>query len=138
MPGMAREVPAQQFAQAKKQPRNGRQTPPPCHRRMKCNYVRMTMFMAVLTVEFSLHGNDNLKAKRRIANSLKQKVRNKFNVSIAEVGSEDDMGRLALVIASVSNDARHLESRLTKCLSMMEAVCPEEMVFSDMECIGVD
>ena len=32
----------------------------------------MTMFMAVLTVEFSLHGNDNLKAKRRVANSLKQ------------------------------------------------------------------
>ena len=34
----------------------------------------MTMFMAVLTVEFSLDGNDNLKAKRRVANSLKQKT----------------------------------------------------------------
>ena len=35
----------------------------------------MPMFMAVLTVEFSLDGNDNLKAKRRVANSLKQKTR---------------------------------------------------------------
>ena len=45
------------------------------------------MFMAVLTVEFSLHGNDNLKAKRRVANSLKQKTRNRFNVAIAEAGT---------------------------------------------------
>ena len=50
----------------------------------------------------------------------------------------DDMGRLSLVIASVSNDARHLESRLTKCLSMMEAVCHEEMVYSDIEYIGAE
>ena len=40
----------------------------------------MPMFVAVLTVEFALDGNDNLKAKRRVANSLKQKVRNRFNV----------------------------------------------------------
>lgn len=96
------------------------------------------MVIGVLRVEYRLHGNESLKDKRRVANSLKQKVRNKFNVSIAEVGSEDDMGRLALVVASVSNDARHLESRLTKCLSMMEAVCHEEMVYSDMEYLGID
>lgn len=96
------------------------------------------MVLGLLRVEYRLHGNTSLKDKRRVANSLKQKVRNKFNVSIAEVGSEDDMGRLALSIASVSNDARHLESRLTKCLAMMEAVCPEEMVFSDIEYLGVE
>ena len=96
------------------------------------------MVLGLLKVEYRLHGNESLKDKRRVANSLKQKVRNKFNVSNAEVGSEDDMGRLALVIASVSNDARHLESRLTKCLSMMEAVCHEEMVYSDIEYIGAE
>lgn len=96
------------------------------------------MVFGLLRVEFRLHGNESLKDKRRVANSLKQKVRNKFNVSIAEAGSEDDMGRLALAVVSVSNDGRHLESRLTKCLSMMEAVCHEEMVYSDMEFIGID
>ena len=34
------------------------------------------MVIAVLTVEYHLHGNDSLKGKRRVANSLKQKVRN--------------------------------------------------------------
>ncbi len=96
------------------------------------------MVIGVLSVEYRLHGNDSLKGKRRVANSLKQKVRNQFNVSIAEVGSEDSLSRLSLRIVSVSNSERHLQSRLTKCLSMMEAVCHEEMVYSDMEFFGAE
>lgn len=89
--------------------------------------------IAVLTVEYRLHGNDSLKGKRRVANSLKQKVRNTFNVAIAEVGSEDSLGRLRLSVVSVSNSERHLRERMDKCLLMMEAVCPEEMVDSNLD-----
>ncbi|MDL2315739.1 DUF503 domain-containing protein [Desulfovibrio sp. OttesenSCG-928-A18] len=94
------------------------------------------MFIGILGVEFRLHGNESLKDKRRVASSIKQKARNKFNVSVAEVGSENDMGRLSLALVSVSNDKRHLESRLGKCLSMLEAVCPEEMVYSEISIEG--
>lgn len=94
------------------------------------------MYIGILGVEYRLHGNESLKDKRRVANSVKQKVRNKFNVSIAEVGSEDDMSRLSLALVSVSNNKRHLESRLQKCLSMLEAVCPEEMVYSEISIQG--
>ncbi len=80
------------------------------------------MIIGVLTVEFELHGNDSLKGKRRIANSLKTKVRN-----------QDSLTRLSLAVVSVSNSERHLQSRLDKCLAMMEAVCPEEMTYSDIE-----
>ena len=98
----------------------------------------MTMFMAVLTVEFSLDGNDNLKAKRRVANSLKQKTRNKFNVAIAEAGTEDSLSRLRLAVVSISNSEQHLRSRMDKCALMMEAVCPEEMVESQVEIYAAD
>lgn len=50
------------------------------------------MIIGVLTVEYALYGNDSLKGKRRVANSLKQKVRNTFNVAIAEAGTEDSLG----------------------------------------------
>ncbi len=93
----------------------------------------MNMLMAVLTVEYALHGNDSLKGKRRIANSLKQKVRNKFNVAIAEAGTADSLCRLRLAVVSVSNAEAHLQSRMDKCLAMMEAVCPEEMIYSELE-----
>ncbi|MDR2161366.1 MAG: DUF503 domain-containing protein [Desulfovibrio sp.] len=96
------------------------------------------MFTGILGVEFHLHGNESLKGKRRVANSLKQKVRGRFNVAVAEVESEDDMSRLCLAVVSVSNDRRHLESRLNKCLSMMEAVCAEEMVYSEISIQGAD
>lgn len=55
----------------------------------------MPMIIGVLTVEYTLHGNDSLKGKRRVANSLKQKVRNTFNVAIAEAGTEDSLGAAA-------------------------------------------
>ena len=106
--------------------------------RQKSRIIPMPMFMAVLTVEFSLDGNDNLKAKRRVANSLKQKTRNKFNVAIAEAGPEDSLTRLRLAVASISNSETHLRSRMDKCALMMEAVCPEEMVDSQVEIYAAD
>ncbi len=96
------------------------------------------MFIGMLTVEYYLHGNDSLKGKRRVANSLKQKVRNTFNVSIAEDGTEDSLARLRLAVLSLSNSRQHLQSRLDKCLAMMEAVCPEEMTYSDIEFLSMD
>ena len=91
------------------------------------------MVIGVLTVEYALHGNDSLKGKRRVANSLKQKVRNTFNVAIAEAGTEESLTRLRLQVVSVSNSERHMQSRMDKCLLMMEAVCAEEMTYSNLE-----
>ncbi len=96
------------------------------------------MIIAALTVEYRLHGNDSLKGKRRVANSLKQKVRNTFNVAVAEYGTEESLDRLRLMVISLSNSERHLQSRMDKCLAMMEAVCPEEMVYSDLEFTAAD
>ncbi len=94
------------------------------------------MFIGILRVEFTLHGNESLKDKRRVASSLKQKVRNKFNMAVAEVGNEDNMGLLSLALVSVSNNQRHLQGRMDKCLNMVEAACPEELTWSDIEIIA--
>jgi len=93
----------------------------------------MPALFGVLTVEFSLEGNDNLKAKRKVANSLKQKVRNKFNCAVAEMGTEDCLTRLRLMVVSLSNSEQHLRTRLDNCCNMMEATCPEKMVESGVE-----
>ena len=91
------------------------------------------MHIAVLTVEFALHGNDSLKGKRRVANSIKQKVRNQFNAAVAEAGTHESLTRLRLAVVSLSNEERHLRSRMDKCLLMMEAACPEEMAHSNLD-----
>lgn len=91
------------------------------------------MFLGVLRVEFSLEDNDNLKAKRRVANSVKQKTRNAFNVAIAEDGTENSLTRLRLCVISVSNNESHLRGRMDKCALMMETVCHEPMVDSEVQ-----
>ena len=98
----------------------------------------MAIFIGILKVEFQLHGNESLKDKRRVALSLKQKIRNKFNVSVAETGSEDSFERLALSIASVCNEKKHLESRLAKCLNMVQAACDEELIYDDIEIMAIE
>ncbi|MBR4742351.1 MAG: DUF503 domain-containing protein [Desulfovibrio sp.] len=93
----------------------------------------MATLFAVLTVEFSLDGNDNLKGKRRVANSLKQKLRNRFNVAVAEVDTEDCLTRLRLKVVSLSNSEQHLRTRMDNCCRMLEAVCSERMTMSEVD-----
>lgn len=90
-------------------------------------------FVALLTVEYALHGKDSLKGKRRVADSLKQKLRNQFNVSVAETSTADSLTRLRLAAASVSNEEFRLQSRMNKRQAVMEAVCAEEIIYSDVE-----
>ncbi len=96
------------------------------------------MIIAVLTVEYVLHGNDSLKGKRRVANSLKQKVRNTFNVAVAEYGTEESLTHLRLMVISLSNSQQHLQSRMDKCLAMLEAISSEEMVDSELVFLNAD
>jgi uncharacterized protein YlxP (DUF503 family) len=98
----------------------------------------MAIHLGVLRVGFRLHGNESLKDKRRVALSLKRKLRNKFNVSVAETESEESMDYLALSIVSVSNSRRHVESRMSKCLNMAQAACDEELIYDDIEIITAD
>ena len=91
------------------------------------------MVIAVLTVEYHLHGNDSLKGKRRVAQSLKQKLRNKFNVAAAEVAMQESWDTLVLAAVTVSNDADHVRGLLQKAVNMVEAAALAELVYDDIE-----
>ncbi|MDY7000262.1 MAG: DUF503 domain-containing protein [Thermodesulfobacteriota bacterium] len=95
------------------------------------------MIIGVLTLTFRLHGNHSLKGKRQTANSLKQKLRNKFNVAVSEIEAMDDPKRLVLALATVANETRKVESRLSKALALAEAATAEEMIDSRMEIFSV-
>lgn len=91
--------------------------------------------IGVLMLEFTLHGNDSLKGKRRVALSLKQKLRNRFNVAVAEVEAMDSLSRLVLSAVAVGNSKVHVESRLAKATAMIEDISPEELTDSHIETI---
>lgn len=91
------------------------------------------MVVGVLTLQFALHGNDSLKGKRRVAQSLKQKLRNKFNVAAAEVAMQESWDTLVLAAVTVSSDADYVRGQLQKAVNMVEAAALAELVYDDIE-----
>ncbi|WP_027625023.1 DUF503 domain-containing protein [Clostridium lundense] len=62
----------------------------------------------------------SLKEKRMIVQSITTKVRNKFNVSIAEIEDQDIHQSIVLGIAYVSNDTRHVNTVVQNVLNYIE------------------
>jgi uncharacterized protein YlxP (DUF503 family) len=91
------------------------------------------MVVGVLTLQFALHGNDSLKGKRRVAQSLKRKLRNKFNVAAAETAMQDSWDTLVLAAVTVSADAAYARGLLQKALNMVVATAEAELVDDDIE-----
>lgn len=58
-------------------------------------------------LRFRLHGNDSLKGKRQVAQSLSARLRQRFNCSVAEVDAVDQHQTLVLGVAYVSNSPGH-------------------------------
>jgi len=72
-----------------------------------------------LTLELFLPDNHSLKGKRLVLNHLKDQVRNRFNVSVAEVGNNDLWQRCQLGVAVVSNERVFADQVLSKVVSLV-------------------
>ncbi|MFZ5518460.1 MAG: DUF503 domain-containing protein [Candidatus Zhuqueibacterota bacterium] len=78
------------------------------------------MFVGICQIELFIPESESLKAKRFVLKSLKTKIQNKFNVSIAEVENNDKWQRSTLGVATVSNDKKIVDSTLNKIISFIE------------------
>ena len=70
--------------------------------------------VGVLTLLLQVHGSQSLKEKRQVVRSLKERLRSRFNISIAEVGGQDSWQRAEVGVAVVALDARRAEDLLRK------------------------
>jgi hypothetical protein len=71
--------------------------------------------VGVRTWELHLAGCQSLKDKRRVVRSLKDRLHDRFNVSVAEVDHQDAWQRAALAASVVSTERRHAEEVLGSC-----------------------
>lgn len=78
--------------------------------------------MLIGTIRFYLEipSSFSLKDKRRILSSLKAKLKNKFNISVAEIGEKDMWNRGELAVAVVSDDSAFCNEQLGKIISFIE------------------
>jgi len=71
-------------------------------------------------VQLHLPESGSLKSKRQVLNSLKERLRGRFNLSVAEVDGADLWQRSVLAMAVVSTETRHAEAVLTKAVRFIE------------------
>ncbi len=77
------------------------------------------MIVGVLTVELAIFDARSLKDKRRVLAGLKQRLRNRFNVSVAEVAYLDAPKRSRLAVSIVSRESRVVHSQLDKVVDLV-------------------
>ena len=77
------------------------------------------MVIGALTLKLAIFEATSLKDKRRVISSLKERISNRFNASVAEVGLLDQRQQAELGVAIVANDGRFVESCLDKVVDFV-------------------
>lgn len=78
------------------------------------------MTVGVLRLTIYLPENHSLKGKRSVLRTIKARVRNKFNVSIAEAGDHDMWQRAMLGISQVGTDEPFVDAALREVVRAID------------------
>ncbi len=90
------------------------------------------MIIGACRVSLHLPENQSLKGKRQVLKSMIERVKGRFNVSIAEIEGNDLWQVATLGVVCVSNDTQHINETLSKVVHFIEtARC--EAVLTDYE-----
>ncbi len=77
------------------------------------------MIVGSLRVRLLIRNSRSLKDKRRVVLSIKDRLRNAFNASIAEIDEHDHRQLAVLGIAMVANDSREVTSALDRMVEVL-------------------
>ncbi len=91
------------------------------------------MIVAAAVVELHVHGSQSLKQKRGVVRSIVQRVRNRFNVSIAEIGGQGTWQVAVLGVVMTGSDRTKVRSQLQRALVFLEELHLAEVTGSDFE-----
>ena len=86
-------------------------------------------------ITLRLHDCRSLKAKRKVVKSMINRLRNNFNASVSEVGSNDVYQKAEIGFSLVGNDAGLVNSKIDKLFNLAEDMGLAEIVDTEMEII---
>ena len=87
-------------------------------------------FISLLTIELMIPWAHSLKDKRSAVRGLKDRLRSRFNASVAEVAYQDKWQRAIIAVCMVGSDKRLLESDMTKVRQLCEEA--QDLQIADM------
>jgi uncharacterized protein YlxP (DUF503 family) len=91
------------------------------------------MHIGVCKIRLRIPDSQSLKAKRRVIKSLVDRLKNRFNIAVAEVEALDAHQFAVLATVSVSNDVAHLNKLISHVITFVEKNVDAELVDYETE-----
>jgi len=91
------------------------------------------LHIGILQFSMTIGWSRSLKDKRSVIKGLKDRLRNKYNVSVAEIDNQDDIRLATLGVVMAGSDSRYLNGALDRILNLLEGHPDGELVEHQIE-----
>ena len=91
------------------------------------------MVVGVGIIDIYIFDSRSLKRKRGVLRSILKRTQNQFNISIAEVGDNDNWKRGRIGFSVVGNDTGYVNSKMDKILKFIDNLSLAEILNSKAE-----
>ena len=95
------------------------------------------MIVGAAIVEIRIHGSRSLKQRRGVVRSITQRVSNRYNLSIAEVGGQNTWQRAELGLCSAGTDRQRVRSLIESAVAFIEELHLAEIIAVDIEVLDL-
>ena len=95
----------------------------------------MDVVIGILRAHLCIVDSNSLKSKRMVLQSVKMRLRSKFNVSVAEIADQDKWQRSSLAVVNVGNDKRALNSALSNIVNFLDTLQRAQLLNHELEII---
>jgi uncharacterized protein YlxP (DUF503 family) len=96
------------------------------------------MVIGAAQVELHVHASRSLKEKRSVIRSIVRRIRNEFNVAVAEVGGQDTWQWAVLGLAAVGHDGTSVRAILERVVEFVEGLHLAEVRDHSVTVLGAD
>jgi uncharacterized protein YlxP (DUF503 family) len=93
------------------------------------------MTVGILKLVIIIQDSNSLKEKRMVLHSLKARLRNNFNVAVAQIADEDKWQKSTLAVVGVEKNRNSINSTLSRVVNSIENSGSLELVNYEMELI---
>ncbi len=91
------------------------------------------MTIGTLEIVLLIRESHSLKSRRRVVKSLIDRIRSRFNVSVADIGDQNLWQKVVIGVAVVANDGRYVNQVLSKVLDLVASDLRAEIIDQSME-----
>ncbi|WP_425448578.1 DUF503 domain-containing protein [Dethiothermospora halolimnae] len=91
------------------------------------------MIIGACTLELMIYETNSLKEKRHVIKSIIERIKSRFNVSIAEVDFNDKWRKALIGISCVTNNSKHADQMIGKVIKFIERDSRVEIVDYNIE-----